>query len=441
MKIRQLPQTRSLRLVLLALAICFGLFSHHTSAQKASGSDIERWRNVLKLVKEELKQSYYDPNFHGMDLETRFKLADEKMKTAESLGQLIGIVAQVLLELNDSHTRFVPPYNQNSIGYGWLMQAVGPDCFVRSVEPGSDAEAKGLRVGDKVLSIDGKPMDRTTVRVAKYFYYRLRPQASMTLVIEKPDKRQEQVTISSRVTKKLRVQTLPDAMKAIEAQEALARYIHRFHDLSEDVLIWKMGRFDLDEGELEDHFKKLKNRKALILDLRGNGGGYVYTLERFSGYFFDSNLTIAELKGRKELKPQVVRSQKEKAFKGQLVVLIDAGSASASEVFARLVQIQKRGIVIGDRSAGSVMQSRYHSLRVGNYEGMTFGVDVTEADVIMTDGKSLEHVGVTPDELLLPTAQEMSAMLDPVLTRAAELVGVKLEPKKAGELFPIDWSR
>lgn len=439
MIITQLAPARSLRLVLLTLVICLCLFSNNATAQKASGSDIERWRNVLKLVKEELKQSYYDPNFHGMDLEARFKLADLKMQTAESLGQLVGIVAQVLLELNDSHTRFAPPYNQNSVEYGWLMQAVGSECFVRSVEPGSDAEAKGLRVGDKVLSIDGRPMDRTTVRVAKYFYYRLRPQASMTLVIEKPDKRQEQVTINSRVTKKLRVQTLPDAMKAIEAQEALARYIHRFHELSEDVLIWKMGRFDLDEGELKDHFKKVKKRKALILDLRGNGGGYVSTLERFSGYFFDSNLTIAELKGRKELKPQVVRSQKEKAFKGQLVVLIDAGSGSASEIFARLVQLHKRGIVIGDRSAGSVMQSRYHSLQIGNYHGMTFGVDITEADVIMTDGKSLEHVGVTPDELLLPTAQEMSAMLDPVLTRAAELVGLKLDPKRAGELFPIDW--
>jgi C-terminal processing protease CtpA/Prc len=75
----------------------------------------------------------------------------------------------------------------------------------------------------------------------------------------------------------------------------------------------------------------------------------------------------------------------------------------------------------------------------GGYGEMLYGIFVTEADVIMPDGKSLEHVGVTPDELLLPTAQELNANLDPVLARAAELVGIKLDAKQAGKLFPIVW--
>ena len=85
------------------------------------------------------------------------------------------------------------------------------------------------------------------------------------------------------------------------------------------------------------------------------------------------------------------------------------------------------------------MQSEYHPLQTGIVKGLAYGLSVTDADVIMSDGKSLEHVGVIPDELLLPTAEEMSQRLDPVMARAAALVGFEPDPKKAGQLFPLEW--
>lgn len=120
-------------------------------------------------------------------------------------------------------------------------------------------------------------------------------------------------------------------------------------------------------------------------------------------------------------------------------MLVDSKSGSCAEVFARLMQIEKRGVVIGDVSSGSVMQSKGYGLSMGVDTMIFYGTSITNADVIMTDGKSLEHVGVIPDELLLPTAEDMAANRDPVLARAAELLGIKLDPVKAGALFPIKW--
>jgi C-terminal processing protease CtpA/Prc len=66
---------------------------------------------------------------------------------------------------------------------------------------------------------------------------------------------------------------------------------------------------------------------------------------------------------------------------------------------------------------------------------------VTVSDFVMTDGKSLEHNPVIPDEIVLPTPEDLATDRDPVLSRAAQLAGVDLSPEKAAELFPITWRR
>jgi C-terminal processing protease CtpA/Prc len=57
----------------------------------------------------------------------------------------------------------------------------------------------------------------------------------------------------------------------------------------------------------------------------------------------------------------------------------------------------------------------------------------------MTDGKTIERTGVTPDELLLPNAEDLARGRDPVMARAVELCGSKMTPEAAGALFPFQW--
>src|SRR5262249_11556042 len=163
--------------------------------------------------------------------------------------------------------------------------------------------------------------------------------------------------------------------------------------------------------------------KSLILDLRGNGGGYEETLKRMVGSLFDHDVKIADAKRRKETKSIVAKTRGASAIKNDLIVLIDSRSGSAAELLARVVQIEKRGKVIGDLSAGAVMRSQGYYYEMGGLTTLSYGASVTDADMIMADGKSLEHVGVIPDELIVPTGADLAAKRDPVLARAAALLG------------------
>jgi len=128
-------------------------------------------------------------------------------------------------------------------------------------------------------------------------------------------------------------------------------------------------------------------------------------------------------------------------FTGKLVVLVDNKSASASEIFARVVQLEKRGVIMGDRSAGAVMEAKHYSYQLGQQRVVFYGASITDADIRMSDGQSLEHTGVVPDKVMLPTGADLAAARDPVLAQAAEMMGVKITPEEAGAMFPFEWPR
>jgi len=164
----------------------------------------------------------------------------------------------------------------------------------------------------------------------------------------------------------------------------------------------------------------------------------VTTINRLISNLFDRDVKIGDTKSRKETKAEIAKSRGEKAYDGKLMILVDSRSASASEVLARTIQLEKRGVIIGDRTAGAVMTSRRFGYQVGVDVVVFYGASVTVSDLIMSDGNSLEHVGVTPDEVKLPTAEDIAAGRDVVLAYAASLGGVTLDPLEAGKVFPLE---
>jgi C-terminal processing protease CtpA/Prc len=416
--------------------------------QNLNSFDRGRGHDMLQMIKEDIKKNYYDPTFRGIDLDVHFKTADEKIKQATSIGQMFGIIAQTLVDFDDSHLFFIPPERSTRYEYGWRVQMVGDKCLVIAVKPGSDAEKKGLQPGDELYALDGYGPTRENQWKLLYMYNALRPQPGVHMVVNKPDGQRREFDVMTKITQGKKVKDLAggsdlnEFLRDEDDAEHDRRTSSRQVEVGDDLLVWKMSEFALSDGEVDDLMSKARKHKSLILDLRGNGGGSEETLLRMLGNVFDHDVKVGDIHRRKETKELVAKTRGGgNIFKGDLVVLVDSQSASAAELFARVVQLEKRGTIIGDRTAGAVMRAKFYPHQSGIDVVAFFGASVTDADMLMTDGKSLEHTGVVPDQLALPGAADVAAGRDPVLSQAASLLGVKLEPEKAGTFFPPKWKK
>ncbi len=428
----------------LCLAVTVSLVAlpaNATAQAKMDRIEKERMKAMLKNIKSAVQKDYYDENFHNIDLEARFKLAGEKLDAATTTGQAMGIIAQTLMDFNDSHLYFLPPSTNLRVEYGWRMKMIGDKSFVTTVKPGSDAEAKGLKPGDEVLNVEGFKPTRKEMWKMLYYYNVLSKRQGLRVVALAPGASEPRtMDIASKI------RSLPQSINAtnfftLENDFRETRNDKHLFQKVGGIVIWRMPSFSFEPTQVDTIMsQRVGNATGLIIDLRGNGGGYVKTLERLAGFLFDRDLKIADLKGRKPMDPIASKTRGKEVFQGKLVLIIDSESGSASEILARLVQLEKRGSVIGDISAGAVMQARSFEGEVGS--GITsvfYGASITNADVIMSDGKSVEHVGVQPDERLIPSAEDLAALRDPVLSRAVEMLGGTLAPEAAGKFFLYDW--
>ena len=412
--------------------------------QKMNGLDMDRARGMLRDARDAVKKYYYDPKYHGVDLDARYEQFDQRIKTAPDLNDGLRMVAAFLSGLKDSHTFFEPPMRPYRLDTGFRMELFGDTAFISRVRPGTDAESK-VHPGDQVVAYNMYSVNRVDFHDLTYTYNSLMPQLKTQLDLRDPDGNSRRVVAESKMQqgRKELDFTLQgsanDVWRYVREEENQDHVVRQRWVEMGDVVIWKMPEFFLDDDAVDHMFSMVHKHKTLILDLRSNPGGAGVTLERMVGNVFDHDVKISDRVGRKELKPLLAKTVGGRAFTGRIIVLVDSQSASAAELFARVMQLENRGIVIGDRTAGSVMEARGYGYSQGMEIIVSYGFSVTDADLTMKDGKSLEHVGVTPDEILIPTARDLATGKDPVLARAVEIAGGKLDPTEAGKMFPFEW--
>lgn len=436
-------------------------------------SDRGLHQNILKVLKSSIQDKYYDSNFGGIKIEEQFKLANNSINSAASSAQMMNIIAGFLFQFEDSHLFFLPPPKTTKIEYGWEMTLVGDQAFVSRVDETSDAAKKGIKVGDQIFMFEGFVPTRKDFWKLRYQYEVLNPQPLLNVIVGKPSGNKYRVDLKAKVTENKVLFYYHDFDSRnflIEEQNTISKETKQLtNDKMPGLFIWKLPSFEISTVAIDKMFDRVSKSKALILDLRGNDefsalfwkskvrlnrmngfipavsrnrddtlesdDAYLETLTKFIGNLFDKEIKVGERRKRKEVKELTAKPRGKDNFSGEILVLIDGETGAASEILARVIQLEKRGKVIGDRSAGTVMETKFYS-----YEGVIdlntpYGMNISTADIVMSDGQRLEKIGVTPDEKLLPTALDLANNYDPVMARAVKILGFEITPEQAGKIF------
>ncbi len=397
--------------------------------------------SILDEIKDIMKEHYYDQKYHGMDLKTRIETAKERVKTLQYNWQMYRVIAQVLVELDDSHTFFLLPPRTDHFRYGIDWQMIGDSCLVTEVKKDSDAFAQGIEVGDQILSIRNFTPTRADLWKMSYVIYQLDPSKVMSLKIKKLDGTEKSLVIKAKtMTDKEYRAEIKERKEKLKARKEKDEYQpFKCEEISKELVACRLDSFVVEKGDIDKMMKRASKYPKLILDLRQNGGGLVTIEEYLLSHFFDHEVKVADEVTKKKTETSKTRVlDADRRYKGELAVLVDSESASAAEITARVLQIEKRAKVFGDFSAGAVMTSIVvpftQMLDMDTvFASNLFAMSVTISDVIMSDGSRLEKVGVTPDFPILPTGLALKQKMDPILAVAAEKMGVPLSPENAGK--------
>jgi len=319
-----------------------------------------------------------------------------------------GATAGMLASLHDSHTFFLDPASlrearrqiqgtpgftgigvtivqrKDSAGAGWI--------FVEDVFPGSPAAGAGLHRFDRIVEVDGKPLKDVNVVDASQL---IRGPAGSTasIVIERG----------------ARQMTLSVVRAAISVPPVEARFV------SPGVAYLKVFGFSQGAGRsLRQAIQNLQRDgqiKSAILDLRGNPGGLIVEAASVGGIFLAPGTVLARIHERGEQPSTLRASGSALLAKAPLAVLVDAQSASASEILAGAFKDYHRANLIGEKTAGALGGSVTVPLPDG-------GMSVTVERIETPKNATVEAVGITPDVPVTLTVADMERGQDTQLDAA-----------------------
>ena len=268
-------------------------------------------------------------------------------------------IVAVLKEL-DPHSVYIPkeelkkmnePLVGNFEGIGIQFNILHDTLMVVSPISGGPSEKVGLRAGDKIVAVDGENIAGIGLQNSDV-QKKLRGKKG-TKVDVGIKRRSVKETLNFTITR--------DKIPIFSVD---ASYM-----ATPEIGYIKVNRFAKNTiTEFREGLARLKaqNMKHLILDLRGNGGGYLKTAIQLADELLDDKKLIVYTEGTKAPKQEYYTTTKGGFEKGKLVLLIDEGSASASEIVSGAIQDYDRGLIIGRRSFGKGLVQKPFSLTDGS---------------------------------------------------------------------------
>jgi carboxyl-terminal processing protease len=338
-----------------------------------------------------------------------------------SANEVFGTFMNAYVRTYDPHGAFLLPITRPSVtspgqvAVGLVVQKQGELITIRETVAGGAAQRSGkLRAGERIVAIgegEGQPMKPVIGWSVDDTVALLRgaPGSTVVLGVVAADAPPDSVP---------RHVVLVRAPTPLEANRAAAR----LELLQQDGATWRIGvvevpTFYLDwaakragtadytsmSRDVAAQLAKLNDQKAdaVLLDMRGNGGGSLDEAVRFTALFLPG-APVAQQRGA-DGKLTVERAANDAlAWNGPLAVLIDQGSAAATEIFAGAIQDHGRGLVIGDRSVGRTSVQTLIALdRFAQKPDVHFGeLKMTISQVFRASGATFEQGGVKPDIMI-----------------------------------------
>lgn len=321
-------------------------------------------------------------------------------------GAIRGMVAAV----GDPHTSYMTPEEYDIFatnlsgdlqGIGAYVEMAGEYLKIVSPMPGSPAEQEGILPGDIIIEVDGTEVaGLSEPEIISMVRGPAGTVVHLVIIREGEAEPLEFDVTRARIT-----------IPSVESKM-----------LDSGVGYVKINDFgERTSSELKTALKELLagNPTGLVLDLRGNPGGYLTTAVEVASQFLKDGLVLRE-------RFQDGSEDTYEALPGglateiPLVVLINKGSASASEIVAGAIQDHQRGQIVGETSYGKGSVQKPYTLDGENGE-----IRITIAKWYTPEGRSIHKLGVTPDIEVELTKEDRAAERDPQLDKAVELLAEK----------------
>jgi carboxyl-terminal processing protease len=360
-------KVRYLGLVALVLALLFLL----GNPQKGSNAaDIERTFAKIKVFSEALN-------------EIQKKYVEEK----DSKDLIYGAIRGMMNTL-DPHSTFLTPeeFKELEVETTGIFSGIGIEITLKDgvltvVSPieGSPADKAGLAPGDKILQIDGKNTKNMTLNDAVRLIRGQKGTKVILMILHEGAKEPQNYTIVREVIPIKSVKS-----KMVEEGYGYVR-ISTFQDKTDEDVQAALKKLEsANKGRL----------KGLVLDLRNDPGGLLNEAVKVADTFLDSGV-IVSIQGRtKEQNQRFMAHPNKETHTYPLVVLVNEGSASASEIVAGALQDQKRAIILGTQTFGKGSVQTIIPLEDNS------GLKLTTARYYTPSGRSIQAKGITPDILV-----------------------------------------
>ena len=239
-------------------------------------------------------------------------------------------------------------------GIGALIRKIGESTFIAEPYEGNPAEKSGLKAGDKIISIDGKTMIGI-------------PSDDVSNSLKGPKGTTIEIEIERENEGKKKLSVTRDEIKLPDVPYSGM--------LNETVGYIKLNSFtNTASSDVKTAFidLKAKGMTELVLDLRGNGGGLLIEAVKIVNLFVKKDQVVVTTKGRVAEENRTYKTMETPMdLTIPLTVLIDEGSASASEIVAGSIQDLDRGVIIGTTSYGKGLVQRTYDLKYGSKVKLT----------------------------------------------------------------------